>query len=142
MNPDDSSRVRLDSWKTIAGHLGRSVRTVQRWELEEKLPVHRLQLQQRGAVFAHRDELDEWWQSRSQRLSAQPAEPESAAPHRRYRVWFAAGVAGVALAALLVTRTAATRRDPEHQIAVPLTTYERGENGPTFSPDGSEFACN
>ena len=33
---------RLDSWKEIAAYLGRGVRTVQRWEREEGLPVHRL----------------------------------------------------------------------------------------------------
>ena len=36
--PDD----RLDSWKEIATYLGRGVRTAQRWEREEGLPVHRL----------------------------------------------------------------------------------------------------
>ena len=77
MNLGDSQRLRLDSWKSIAGRLGRSVRTVQRWESEEGLPVHRLHLQQRGSVFAYQDELDAWWDSRSQRLSAEPAEPEA-----------------------------------------------------------------
>ena len=32
---------RLDSWKEIAGYLGREVRTVQGWEKNEGLPVHR-----------------------------------------------------------------------------------------------------
>ena len=32
---------RLDSWKAIANHLGREVRTVQLWEKLEGLPVHR-----------------------------------------------------------------------------------------------------
>src|SRR5258707_584518 len=31
----------LDSWKAIATYLGREVRTVQRWESREHLPVHR-----------------------------------------------------------------------------------------------------
>ena len=34
---------RLDSWKEIAAYLRRDVRTVQRWEERESLPVHRLQ---------------------------------------------------------------------------------------------------
>ena len=39
----DSERgARLDSWKAIAGHLGRDVRTVLRWEKERGLPVHRV----------------------------------------------------------------------------------------------------
>ena len=35
---------RLDSWKEVAVHLGRSTRTVQRWEKEEGLPVHRREI--------------------------------------------------------------------------------------------------
>jgi len=31
----------LDSWKSIASYLGREVRTVQRWENTEGLPVRR-----------------------------------------------------------------------------------------------------
>ncbi len=31
----------LDSWKEIAAYLDREVRTVQRWEKKEGLPVHR-----------------------------------------------------------------------------------------------------
>jgi hypothetical protein len=34
---------RLDSWKEIAAYLGRSVRSVQRWERAEGLPVLRHQ---------------------------------------------------------------------------------------------------
>jgi hypothetical protein len=34
--PDDF----LGSWKEIAAYLGRDVRTVQRWEKKEGLPVH------------------------------------------------------------------------------------------------------
>lgn len=55
---------RLDSWKEIAAHLGRQVRTVQRWEKEEGLPVHRLPHRRRGTVFALPEELDAWWKGR------------------------------------------------------------------------------
>jgi Tol biopolymer transport system component len=57
-------RGRLDSWKEIAAYLGRGVRTVQRWEREEGLPVHRLAHAERGSVFADPAELTKWWQSR------------------------------------------------------------------------------
>ena len=57
--PDD----RLDSWKEIATYLGRGVRTVQRWEREEGLPVHRLTHEKRGNVYARREELAAWWES-------------------------------------------------------------------------------
>ena len=55
---------RLDSWKEIASFLGRGIRTVQRWEREDGLPVHRLPHAQRGSVFAHANELSAWWERR------------------------------------------------------------------------------
>jgi Tol biopolymer transport system component len=66
--PDD----RLDSWKEIATYLGRGVRTVQRWEREEGLPVHRLAHEKRGNVYARREELAAWWESRRRTLAAEP----------------------------------------------------------------------
>src|SRR3954462_7246502 len=55
---------RLDSWKEIAAHLGRRVRTVQRWEATEGLPVHRHAHQRRGTVYAWTHELDDWLATR------------------------------------------------------------------------------
>jgi hypothetical protein len=57
-------RRRLDSWKEIAAYLGRGVRTIQRWEREEGLPVHRLAQAKRGSVFADRAELADWSKTR------------------------------------------------------------------------------
>jgi tetratricopeptide (TPR) repeat protein len=54
----------LNSWKEIATHLRHSVRTVQRWERIEGLPVHRHGHEKRDAVYAYRDELDAWWRRR------------------------------------------------------------------------------
>jgi Tol biopolymer transport system component len=72
--PDD----RLDSWKEIATFLGRGVRTVQRWEREEGLPVHRLTHEKRGTVYARREELAAWWESRSLSLAAEPLDAADA----------------------------------------------------------------
>src|ERR1043165_6676804 len=63
---------RLNSWKEIATYLGRGVRTVQRWEREEGLPVHRLIHEKRGNVYARREELAAWWESRRRTLAAEP----------------------------------------------------------------------
>jgi hypothetical protein len=52
---------RLDSWKEIASHLKRTVRTVQRWERQEGLPVRRHLHQRTNSVYACKSELDEWW---------------------------------------------------------------------------------
>jgi len=69
---------RLDSWKEIATYLGRGVRTVQRWEREEGLPVHRLAHEKRGNVYARREELAAWWESRRRTLAAQPPDAADA----------------------------------------------------------------
>ena len=61
-----STPDRLESWKEIASYLGRTVRTVQRWQHEE-LPVHRHHHKKLGSVFAIPGELDDW---RRQRASA------------------------------------------------------------------------
>jgi phage terminase Nu1 subunit (DNA packaging protein) len=50
----------LNSWKEIAGYLGRGLRTAQRWERELGLPVRRPRGRSRTAVFALRKELDIW----------------------------------------------------------------------------------
>jgi hypothetical protein len=50
----------LNSWKEIATYLARGVRTVQRWEAELQLPVHRPRGKNRSAVMAFRAELDQW----------------------------------------------------------------------------------
>lgn len=64
MNKTGSDR--LGSWKAIASYLGRSVRTVKRWEVNEGLPVHRHLHQRQSTVYAFQAELDRWLASRSQ----------------------------------------------------------------------------
>ena len=51
---------RLTSWKEIAAHFGRDVRTVMRWEKERALPVHRGPNGRPGVVIAETSELDAW----------------------------------------------------------------------------------
>ncbi|MGE5741193.1 MAG: tetratricopeptide repeat protein, partial [Candidatus Aminicenantes bacterium RBG_16_66_30] len=50
----------LESWKEIAAHLNRDIRTCHRWERELGLPVHRLDGSPKARVFAYADELDRW----------------------------------------------------------------------------------
>ena len=68
--PVHAPEGRLDSWKEIAAYLGRGIRTVQRWEREEGLPVHRLVHEKRGSIYARREELAAWWESRRLTLAA------------------------------------------------------------------------
>ena len=63
---------RLDFWKEIAAYLKRGARTVQRWEREEGLPVHRLKHEKLGSVYAFKSELDRWWSARGTEISETP----------------------------------------------------------------------
>lgn len=59
----------LNSWKEIATYLGRGVRTVQRWEQELQLPVHRIGKGRRAPVYAVASEL-KFWMMTSTRTTA------------------------------------------------------------------------
>jgi tetratricopeptide (TPR) repeat protein len=91
---------RLDSWKEIAAYLNRSERTVRRWEDKESLPVHRLQHDKRGSIYAYTRELDAWRDSRRVVVEATADE----APSRRIRPlwWLAAAAALIAVASVVV----------------------------------------
>ena len=54
----------LEGWKAVADHLGKTERTVQRWEKSKGLPVRRLKAESpddQPRVYAYRSELDAWW---------------------------------------------------------------------------------
>lgn len=51
----------LRSWKEVAEYMSRGIRTVQRWEKQLNLPVHRIA--NRGEVFAFTSEIDGWLQN-------------------------------------------------------------------------------
>jgi len=66
--------TRLDSWKEIAAYLKCGVRTVQRWEKTEGLPVHRHVHQAQGSVYAFTSEIDRWRDQRARNpLITRPA---------------------------------------------------------------------
>lgn len=71
---------RLDSWKEIASHLKRTVRTVQRWENREGLPVHRHTHLKGSTVYAFKTEIDIWLTGRGQAKS----EPRPMQKHLDY----------------------------------------------------------
>jgi pentatricopeptide repeat protein len=75
-----TSEDRLDSWKEIAAYLGRDVKTVQRWEKRERMPVHRHVHDKRGSVYALGPELDSWIQSRRPRLAEDAEDQKAEAP--------------------------------------------------------------
>src|SRR6266404_3389018 len=55
---------RLESWGEIAAYLRREIRTVQRWERYQGLPIRRLVIGKLGSVYAYRSELDKWFRER------------------------------------------------------------------------------
>src|SRR3954463_13373302 len=68
---------RLDSWKEIASYLGRSEKTVRRWEKAEELPIQRLRHKKRGSVYAYTSELDAWREARKLEVESEGSTGES-----------------------------------------------------------------
>jgi hypothetical protein len=82
--PASSSAARtriLNSWKEIAAHLGRGVRTVQRWERDLGLPVHRPHKKNRSAVVAFPEELNTWLHKTPMRTAEVPTQDVSCGLH-------------------------------------------------------------
>jgi TolB-like protein/Flp pilus assembly protein TadD len=69
-NAGRKSEKRLNSWKEIAAFLQKDVRTVQRWEKNEHLPVHRKPHDKLSSVYAYESELEAWWGQGSHPLSS------------------------------------------------------------------------
>ena len=60
-NPRDKGNLgSLNSWKEISAYLDRGVRTVQRWERELALPIHRIGRGPKSPVHAFPSELQAW----------------------------------------------------------------------------------
>jgi hypothetical protein len=64
MKADESSGTSapavLSGWKQIACYLGKSVRTVQRWERDLGLPVRKIDTQTKSGVVAFVTEIKLW----------------------------------------------------------------------------------
>jgi tetratricopeptide (TPR) repeat protein len=87
---DPVTKIRLDSWKSIAEYLKRSPRTVQRWHAEYGLPVHHFG-GGKGPVFSYSDELDAWLSGFAQEAIAENGgSPESLGARKRKSLQLAA----------------------------------------------------
>src|SRR6185503_6034397 len=149
---DAPTEARLDSWKEIASFLGRGIRTVQRWEREEGLPVHRLAHDKRGSIYARREELAAWWERRRLTLAA-PSTAEAigpVAPRLERITWTSAMTAWPALSsdARLIAYVSDAGQDgttPQIWIqqiggaALQLTSGEREYSHLSFSPDDTRI---
>jgi Tol biopolymer transport system component len=135
--PEKLVGERLDSWKDIAAYLQREVRTVQLWEKNEGLPVHRHAHQKRGTVYAYKSEIDAWAQTRSG-----VPQPQTQPPKGR-RLVIAAVIAILLTAVGEITWLAVgkqSRGRTSEANVVPLTSDPGSEMGASFSPDGSQVA--
>lgn len=147
---------RIESWKQIAAYLGRDIRTVQRWENKEGLPVHRHKHEKLSSVYAFRTELDKWQETT--RAADRPGflDPGTPAPlaiqthayspqsfrpkwgpvlsgwHFKPLAAVAAGIAVIAIYAG-VHRASQSHIEP---VLKPFTTFPGGQYEPKFSPDG------
>jgi tetratricopeptide (TPR) repeat protein len=97
------------------------VRTVQRWERTQGLPVHRHHHSRLSTAYAFKSELDRWWDNRpldGQGENAPAAEPgeqetDGAAAGSRWRSPWIFGLVFLSLVTVVVTAVAFSRRASE-----------------------------
>lgn len=147
MAVEDPAGTRLESWKDIAKYLNKGVTTVQRYEREEGLPVHRHEHQSLATVYAYTHELDAWRESRrAPRVTPAEALPpptpvpasHPAPPQRSVtrRIWVAGGLMA-AVAALTSSRFVNNAQPP---TARPLLNSGTNERSPSLDATGRYLA--
>ena len=134
---------RLDSWKAIAEYLGRHVTTVQRWEQDEGLPVHRHHHEKRGSVYAFPAELDQWLAGRSAVTTAAEATPAPVTWTSRQSGWTGAWTGALAVVALVLVAGGFSRlwvargaSDGTTAVAVLPLTNRSPDQQPDYFVDG------
>ena len=70
--PNGKKENILTSWKEIAAYLDHDVRTCVRWEQRYGLPIHRLDRDSKGKVFAYKEQIDEWLAARAANGTSRP----------------------------------------------------------------------
>ncbi len=88
-------RRRLTTWKEISEHLGISLRTAQKLERDEGLPVHRFS--ENSTVFAYVDEIETWSRRRSSKKAEPPPRQRTVGRKRLRRVRVVALIIAVAV---------------------------------------------
>jgi Tol biopolymer transport system component len=132
---------RFDSWKEIAAYLGRSVRTLHRWEKEEGLPVHRHRHRDLGSVFAYKSELDAWSRTRSTRARLKEENDARPSASRSFLIaaltlTSAAFVAAIYDLAVGRSDWGEPQRDPPVVGLELISTLPGSQRWPSLSPDG------
>ena len=70
--PNGKKENILTSWKEIAAYLDHDVRTCVRWEQRYGLPIHRLDRDSKGKVFAYKEQIDGWLAARAAGGASRP----------------------------------------------------------------------
>jgi hypothetical protein len=125
-------RSRLEGWKEIAQHLKKSPRTVQGWEVESGLPIHRIGSGPKAPVYAFAEELDAWLTAGGKPRRVEPplgsdavsGPATQATPSRRRWLHYALAGAGAAGVCIGVGTTAlqALLRRRRHAVAYRIET--------------------
>jgi Tol biopolymer transport system component len=136
------SHERLESWKEIAAYLKKGVRTVQRWERAEGLPVRRLGQDRTGLVFAYKSELDAWWLKQSGGTVTEPKPDAWAQPAKARTNWYLPPIVFIMTAAIVwaIIAWKPWRAAPIVYRPIPLTSEHGTAYQPSFSPDGRQIA--
>ena len=125
---------RLEGWKQVAAYLGKSERTVRRWQQEEGLPIHRHVHQQRGSVWAYPNEVDAWLNERTHRPTWDAEPGKTVTPGHLL-------LASLGIGLLIVAAAFVGRRTPPPPPHLETLTSLPGQAlGASFSPDGSKVA--
>ncbi len=109
--PDSPGR--LNGWSDVARHVGKSIRTAQRWEKDLGLPVHRITTPNGDLVYAFRTEVDAWARNRDTKATGEQtseagqqvppqgamrvAAPALSRPRRELLIGVGIGAAGCAI---------------------------------------------
>jgi Tol biopolymer transport system component len=123
----------------------RDVKTVQRWEKREGMPVHRHLHDKMGSVYAFRTELDAWTSNRRPASPEEDAVPELI-PHVTQRsrwVWGLAAAGTVVVVGLVAWALWPARSDGDPLANVqflPVTDFNGIEQAAAISRDGKLVA--
>ena len=91
---DERANRPLTGWKAIAAYFGKDERTVRRWAATRDLPVHRVNGDKGGPVFAYVADLNRWLVSHGHMVESPPAGPS---PHKSSGAGWIAALCAICL---------------------------------------------
>jgi anti-sigma-K factor RskA len=138
MSAKNNNKNLLSSWKEIAAYLDMDERTCRRWEKKFDLPIHRLDKTPKSRVFAYREELDGWLQTRLSSATEKKKGKGKAAWWRKSLIIALPliAVAAVAMYFLLLKSAEAPKREGVPQSSGRLTLEDNDIVTTEFSQTG------